>query len=335
MATHSYRIQAISKDSKDVFPRKTSLLFHRVMQGADNLEGFLGHKNSSWYEEEYCRESVSYRFRETAGKFKFPTSNTIFGIRCYGEQYTTVVKEITKTKPDKKAVLETIAKVLSESFELNISLDYGSTDADAMPGEYRFTYLDLRGREHTKSCNRTVTVYIKTWENKEVTLLNPKVSGVLAVLREPLIISRIVSGKITDKESLIDAISRIALARLTGKIAGYYCMNLACCDYEEIDIVLREITSELKSIHNDDGSDWYSMLHLGIFLFSLDKESEEESSSTVENCSGPVDYAEDKLSDSTKRKFLSRYVPKSYNDEISNIVRRQYDPTIRNLASLL
>jgi hypothetical protein len=232
-----------------------------------------------------CREvlarSLSQLFFE-GGKRIVCNKETkcLVGIRALGETYTDVAKVIQASSGS-----ASVSAFMSKLFKIPITLTYGFSSEKSTPQQFRpGGVLKLYGKE--KKVNGHINMLLDLDEFDSTTNLHIVISTILALLRETRIISGILSGEIKTLKTLIRELYKISKDRAYGKESSYDCWALGV-DTED----------ELSHSNNADGSDYYSIAKLALFIVAYCKK---EITQNEPGRSGPVYYMENRGVDFNK-----------------------------------
>ncbi len=231
-----------------------------------STESFGTSKRYGRYQsKQTCRESVFYRIKEMKSIFS-STSDCILGIQSTGQQYSTVAAILEKYSSmySKDFVKEVLSKLFKLVFDVQLDINYAVVPAEDIYKIYGGGLYHFIARNHKsvgKNSDGYVTIYLDCTKNTKAGKLGTSVSAILAILREPIIVDKIVSGKIRTATTLSSELLKISAKRTKGDICEYF--NIA--DYGDGNTEKYLTESEqrylMQSI-NGDGSDWFSIFLL-------------------------------------------------------------------------
>lgn len=271
MGTHTYLLEVFRKDKDKPLPTPNSIGFHKYSSCSagdidDILEDFSEEQENRYMEEFTCRELLLNDSYIWYPVFHEPENNYMVGIRCYGELYS-IVSEFLQCNKESKSLVK---KVLEDVFGITVEIKYGALSqllARRVFGNYIMEYGD-----GYKKVLGYVSLYIPSLENTDIPALDCGVSAILALLKEPRIISGILQGKINDKQDVCKELIKISRDRHEKIDDSYNCLALT-----RISSLTARTMTELKSSireqlfyrNNDDGSDWYSIANLAVFCYGF------------------------------------------------------------------
>lgn len=214
----------------------------------------------------------------------------VFGIRCFGEMYTKISHMFT----DKKDVTK-ISKFLSEIMGVKFRLKFHVTKSqNELPTDLRLRFLG-----GTKPLDGYVDIYINSWENRGVNLMNNRMSAICAILRESRIMNGIVTGTIHDKESFMGELLRISNDRRQKNDDSYDCYTLTQFSNYARYQIMESIKVNLAGFGNTDGSDHYSMFKLAVFINFADKFPD----LSISTYNGPASFARSTVNEKSLKEF--------------------------------
>jgi|SRR5688572_652000 len=330
MGTHNYLVEVFRKDVGETPPTMNSLGFHRYSRTStgDITDLFYSGMDEPRYMEEYgCRESLLGDSGVFESVFDRPNGQMMLGIRCYGDMYSATSKILRSSKTSKESVIKFIESV----FGIKMQIRYGLLEqrlASRVLGNNYISFLK-KGERKTKNLNGYVTLYFSSWENAGKSSIDCGISAILALFKEPRVIRGVVQGWINDKKTLCDELIRISVDRLNLEDTSYECFTLAGYSgntHQEYDKLMERIKEQLYTIHNDDGSDWLSIVLLSVFCFIYSELENEVFSGQA----GPVDYV-DQYIPSIEFEFFRDFVGEKdslryLKKRINKIENGFYDP---------
>jgi hypothetical protein len=212
-----------------------------------------------------CRESVHYRVRELKSIFS-DDSDCTMGIQSTGQQYSTVARILTEysEKSMEDVVGKTLERLFKKVFDISLEISYGiatEKDINKMFGGGLHYFRDKNGNKVDKNSDGYVTIYLNCKKNPYGPALSVSISAILAILREPVIVEKIVSGKISTRVSLANELVNISSKRAAGNLCGYF--NISGYGNGNSEKYLTDSESSyIRNSINGDGSDWLSLFLL-------------------------------------------------------------------------
>lgn len=290
--SHKYLVEAFISRIK---PGKSRLNFVRVNADSTSESTYFSLDVSKRFlSSVHCREQVVKRVRGIVNKTFTGNDNVILGVRAFGEQYTTVAELLSKisrkNNSSQKKTAEFLRDFINRVFRINLDLEFGIIPKSKLKNSLAFsvTFPGKNGESVTRACNHQITLYMNSWENVDTALIDVKVSAILALLREPILVDKIFSGEIFDHISLARETMKISLSRATKKDDSYFCVSLS-----GIESNLKALQNRMKNVlahrDNSDGSDWESMSRLAVFFYTIYETKTKDKVST-EN--GPANHVE-------------------------------------------
>lgn len=322
MGTHSYSVHVFAKKRGKTLPTERSMPFERYSKTAcgdvleiTETEDWIGNPienpETRYMEEFSCREFMLRDSGVWDEVFNGHSSlNFMVAIRSHGEMYT----DTSKIFRNNKGTDIKFSQLIKETLGLTITLRAGIMKEKTL-GYH--TYIEIS--DYNRRVDGFVTIFIPSWENTGGYRLGIQISAVLALLKEPIIISKIAKGEISDKKSLCKELIRIAYARMNKKDSSYECYALLGIDgkaFSSRDELLSLIKDQLRYMFNDDGSDWISIALLSVYFFA--------GSELNFDASGPVDAVESGTTKTIMKNF------KEYVDESSLL--REIAREVENLS---
>jgi hypothetical protein len=285
MGTHTYLLEVI-KIPKETTNYEGIITFNQFNEKYDTNSN-LSRMYYSDYGEEICeRNYQTFSCREilasTLSRLFFESGTKIVnnkdtkclvGIRALGETYTDVAKVIQKASGS-----ASVSAFMSKLFKIPVTLTYGfSTDKSTVQRFRPGGTLTFGGK--TKKVNGHINMLLDLDAFDSLKNVHIVISTILALLRETRIISGILSGEIKTLKTLIRELYKISKDRGYGRESSYDCW------------LLGNLVESLKYKNNSDGSDYYNIAKLALFIVAYCKDEITDNGS---NRSGPVYYMENK-----------------------------------------
>lgn len=326
MGTHHYRLEVTRKYGG----RRLSALSFTLLDEnhTSSTRKLLEGKPSNviYRKEVGCRERIMDFMRPMDSWFfgRGNTTDLLFGIRCYGEMYAKNGKIIKKYDGGDKAISKFFSKIFGMKFIIK-------TD-DIPESRARFDFIGRTSHKFhyggtiTERDNlTTITVYLRSKDNKNIPLSDTKISAVLALLKESRIIGKILEGEISSPAELANELFSISADRANQKDTSYDYMGWfggSSGNYTFEQMVERG-KNQLSGYENTDGSDWISIAYLAVFVclacFS------KSSFAVISSSSGPATFAKGRL-ENMGRENLAQIlgkvnVPEELNKATSRFMR--------------
>lgn len=284
MGTHTYLLEVIKvpKETTDYSGIITFNQFTDKYDSHSNIQRMyhcefdeqLVNRN---YQIFSCREilarALSQLLFESGTKIvENKDTKCLVGIRALGETYTDVAKVIQKDSGS-----ASVSAFMSKLFKIPVTLTYGfSTDKSTIQRFRPGGILSLHGK--VKKVNGHINMLLDLDEVSSVKNLHIIVSTILGLLRETRIISGILSGEIKTLKTLVKELYKITKDRAHGNDSSYDCWLLG-----------GDIAEALKTVNNSDGSDYYNIYKLTMFIVAY---CEELITTNSSERFGPVYYME-------------------------------------------
>lgn len=270
MGTHVYAMEIVKvpRENTEIYPNIIS--FRTISEKYDTSSRYIDLYRKE-YRNEYCERYFStYTCREVLasdlssiiqmedGKLINNDSiKCLLGIRAMGETYTDVAKTVQKESGSAN-----VSSFLSKLFGFPIEVTYGFTSKESTSIKFRASgeidRIGNGGKKEVKKVNGHINLIVNMDEFGDGARKHLIISSILALLRETRIIGGILSGEITTLRTLIIALYKISLDRLEGKDTSYDCWLLGETNIEDA----------LDHSGNVDGSDYYSMSELALFILA-------------------------------------------------------------------
>jgi len=328
MGTHNYVLQAFGKRKEESPPTERSISFYRYSRDAsgevesiiftmEEWEDLLEIERETRYIEEFsCRELLLNDTNTWEEIFTYQNNknaNYMVAVKCTGEMYTTTSKFLVK-----KQARENFCRIIKDSLGLSITLQAGNLSKN----ESKYM-TPIKLKDSQRKINGRIVIFLRSWENLGNDNIGVKVSAVLAILKEPRIISKIANGSIFDTRTLCKELLKIARDRINMEDNSYYCITLSqlypSYFFTKLEM-MEKIKNELDLPFNDDGSDWASIFLLSAYF------SEPDDCTVSSN--GPVNSV---LSRNLGKRFFLKY--RQFVDE-DKILQEIYKECVYRLEYL-
>lgn len=286
MGTHAYILNIWNSDKKKeiitkVFDTKYVIDFESI------------EKENLFYKSTTCRESLTTTLNDfTSFLFNEDTyekGEYTFGIKCLGQMHSNVSRILLKNKSNIKKFSQAINGIFHTEFEITCQ------EKEIVPF--------VKQKRASEDFYGTINIFIKSKRDYRFPCL---ISALIAILREERIVKGILNDSINSTESLVKELIRISSDRLLGKDNTYFCLFLIDNIYNNKSQALNQIKKSLSTEKNTDGSDWYSIFMLSIFVYFYSKKYR-EIDDYYSDYGGPVDFVEN-VSDVDERGFLFPFV---------------------------
>jgi hypothetical protein len=256
MGTHNYgmEIRKSPGNTGDHLTRHSSV-------STNELEIFFRTPRKRFYEEYSCREVLTRAFTRNL-LLNNPLLNVpvSVSVRCFGVQYTEMVNILFRKNK------EELEKLLGEIMGVKLGIRYGKTIQNnlllCLPSTRRL------GVEIPSDGFIILEFPLKISSIDDG--IGYKLSAVLAILKEPAVIGKILAIKSPTVNNLVDCLLDLAAKRALFEDTSYkYCPISSAPNLKPQKFESRfryEISKFLRAMCNDDGSDCISLLYLSIFL---------------------------------------------------------------------
>jgi hypothetical protein len=271
MGTHRYLVEAFVCEN----PKKKDLHFLCVNPLATQYYAEFGDtkgKVPRLLLSHGCREALVNQaslYKGIVGKNCEKNSHILIAYRMFGEQYSSVAVLLKKYGVVK--FREIFSDVISKTLHLTIDVDFGTIPSKdtskKLPIRRLIKYQDKSGIDREMLTDKFITVYLDFPKEKFVRMNPMMISTIAAILREPVVISGIMEGEITDNISMAKALANISIKRLRGTDSSYQCLNI--CPEKREPAITTKMIAYLKQPQNHDGSDWLSTLRLSSLFFYM------------------------------------------------------------------
>jgi hypothetical protein len=241
-----------------------------------------------FFHEIFCRELVcayshevfNYVLREVDGR------DGIVGFRCFGEVHSDVAAYLLKNPSRISALEKAFKNVLGFTIEIRAGIYNGNTKSDIFPKYPEISHRDMNGLKVTKSVRGYVDAIFYSKDYKTFAPPKSMMSLVLGMLRELSVVRGMVNGSIKDWYSLGKRYINLGNARYLKKDISYIPVQMVN-NYtaKNMKQITEEVKEKLATPNNGDGSDYFSMLCTGFYIFLYYTNSPKN---VYESGSGPV-----------------------------------------------
>lgn len=245
----------------------------------------------TFFHQHGCREAIVgnmgyYHNKIFAGK----DSKMIFGIRCFGETHSDVASTLRR----RKNYREILRKFIEQLLGIVIHLDTGvgsSKESRTFPVTSSAFYKNEEGKPCNRISNKYITIYIRANENPVINDSPIKLSAIIWLLREQSLCRKILNGQIKTAEDLSRETLILASKRGTTKDKSFKCFHSTGLGGRSINQVWKNLNMDLSDPHNGDGSDFVSLVFMGIYFWKYSQKTKYNWSWTsTREGSGPVDF---------------------------------------------
>lgn len=261
MGTHSYTVMLIKR--KENFPVPEEMSFSSSLE----TYGFGFRKFSSQSREEVvwsygCREVMHRYMAEYLSRELITNFKTLMGVRMSGEQYSAVIKILAQNQNEN---LSKLSAFLANLTGISLRIDLETERINS-----RFTYRKSDSHAQLeKLCVGDIRVYVPLWENEKAVRINTKLCVIGALLKEPRVVSKILSGEIHDVESLVVELLHIARDRANKTDTSYECYSLVGSYGKTHEQIMNQILDVLAYDANLDGSSWLDITKLAVYIYYM------------------------------------------------------------------
>lgn len=321
-----YLIEAFKKKVVEPKPTINSLGFHRYSRTSVGNIDDLFDQEPAFEENRYmaeftCRELLLNDSGIWQAVFQQKEYNVMMGIRCYGEMYTIVSELLLKNKNSKSL----LKKIVEDIFGITVEFRYGTLNQTL--ARRVFGHTEIEYKDGQKSIRGYITLYFNSWANGHISALDCGISAILAILKEPRIISGILDGSILDKKSMCKELIKIAVDRAGKNDDSYHCFSLVgvtSSTYMSMEGLKAEIRNYLANIHNEDGSDWLSIAFLAVFCYI--SSTLDSGYNLFSGDAGPADF----IMENGTRTMFSEFREFLAEDEMLNYLKEEIRASDRN-----
>ena len=332
MGTHRYIVEAVAGEN----PGKEDVQFLVANPYATNNPSNFGSNTGEvarFLISHGCREALVHHAEAYLPTFRSKlrkNKDVLIGYRMFGEQYSAVAILLKNYGVAKFRTI--FPKVMETAFGIKLSCEFGlvskTNTAQKLPVMRHIEYTDSSGKLAKKPNHLFVTIYLKLSENKRAKLLPIVISTISAILREPMVIQKIMDNEVTDANSLAKALTQVSVERANARDSGYHSVSFSGGNRME-PLMTNTIRNNLARSSSSDGSDWYSILKLATFVYYF------SSQQFVGNrgINGPVNYMADHWNPSFLQNFRRDVLDNSLASSIKTVEKKRrlsggyYSPT--------
>ena len=320
MGTHNYRLQVTGKKEGRF---RSALPFTMYGDSYTNSTTETAQALTSlvYIRDVGCRERVVDFVRDFGWFFSGRIPNSIMGIRCFGEMYTKnalIIKEVEKGE-------RTLAKFYSDVLGIKVEIVVDKIDGRKLNTMFlgrKSHEFKKNGKMIVREYNHTITVYLRSKNFSDPSVIDARISALLGLLRESRLTVGILEGTIKTADDVVMELLRISLARKRKEDYSYDALvysfvNVRVGEYK--DLMASVLTSLAVNSGNTDGSDWLSILWLANSIWLLNHRTFDDD---VTGASGPASWARSVLSQKDakemKKSLPDKEVMKALGKEVAD-----------------
>ncbi len=312
MGVHTYLMEVVYKDREVNLAEDFNFLITGLDSFSTSNHFSIEIKHSRFFDTYGCREflyNMLIAIREPL--FDTPISeNVVVGVRMIGEMHSKVV-DLMESQGDSIKVLQ---KFFSKYLKVNVELGYGRAEPSwrgrAFVGE-----LEVKTRGEDRVAASTVIdrsgyvdLYFRPKHNPNYKeSYAALITGLIWLLREPVIIQKILTREIENNTDLATQLMILALDRFEGRDLSF---TVAAVYGNTCSYTMKELQEKWTSVHqsaiNSNATDYMSIFHAAMYFFSRNKPSIKYPASAYRSVSGVVQLSryDDGMTKKTVRKFL-------------------------------